>query len=359
MAVTLKDIASRVGVSVSTVSRILSGDPNRPASEATCRKVWAVATDMGYEPNPHARQLVRARATPARAATRTIGCISFPYDSESHPFLSGIMRAVRDEVESRGYLLGYLYTGGEGSQASLADRLLATPVDGAVLMGSISQEVLTIIQARVPNLIYAGFNSMSASFDGISCNSYDAAVSIIEHFITLDYRNIGYIGPIPAEERDVNKRWMNEHRFTAYCDVLSRHGFPFQREIVRNSPFVVQDAYNAMLDILSKGGKPDAIFCANDTVAIGVMRAAESAGLRVGVDIGIAGIDDIELSAFLRPALTTIRVPKEDMGRIAVKILLDRIAQGHAVPMRIELPYELIVRESCGAAYRAGTYQPR
>ena len=167
----------------------------------------------------------------------------------------------------------------------------------------------------------------------------------MQYLVELGHKKIAYIGTIPGEGGiDI----LNEYRFEGYKHVMRQNGININREYVKNIYLSTEEGYRGMKEMLDECTTfPTAVFCANDSVAIGAMKAILEKGLRIPEDISVIGIDDIDMAAYVRPSLTTIHVPKEELGRFAVKLLIDRIEKGHSLPVRIDIPFKLIKRESC------------
>jgi len=348
MAVTLKDIARRANLSISTVSRIINNDQKKPASRETQEKVWKIVRELGYVPNENARRLVKSQeqARGKKLSTKALGCIfTSTKDTYNDPFFSLIARGVQMEAGERGYILGYSFSSTDMTRSAFYNNVTSNPVDGAVVMGRFNKDFLEFLKNNFTNVVYAGLNCVNGGFDEVICDAYKAAVCAVEHLISLGHRKIGYIGSIPELE---DSGVINEHRFEGFKDAMKKHGMEINESFIRNIELSTVDGYMAMKSILKNEELPSALFCANDSVAIGAMKAIHEVGLKIPKDIAIIGIDDIEMSAFVRPALTTIHVPKIELGRFAAKILIDRIEGGHQLPVRVDLPFELKVRESCG-----------
>jgi len=347
MAVTLKDIAQRANLSISTVSRIINNDQTKPASRETQEKVWKIVRELGYVPNQNARRLVKGQrsAQGKKLRTKALGCIfTSTKDIYNDPFFSLIARGVQMEAEERGYILGYSFSSTDMTRSALYNNVTSMSVDGAVIMGRFNKDFLMFLKNNIANLVYAGLNYVNGGFDEVICDAYKAAICAVEHLISLGHTKIGYIGSIPEFE---DNGVINEHRFEGFKDAMQKHGLEINKSFIRNIELSTMDGYEAMKDMLENKELPSAIFCANDSVAIGAMKAIHEFGLKIPCDIAIIGIDDIEMSAFVRPALTTIHVPKIELGRFAAKILIDRIEEGHNLPVRVDLPFELKIRESC------------
>jgi DNA-binding LacI/PurR family transcriptional regulator len=346
MAVTLKDISKKAGVSISTVSRIINNDRNKPSSKKTTEKVWKIIRELGYVPNMNARNLSKGYEKSENIKTHIIGCIlASSKETYKDPFFAQILSGIQNEAISNGYLMGYSFSFSEDSGA-LFNKILSNKIDGAVVLGRLNEDFLSFIKSNINNLVYAGLNSLNAGFDEVICDSYKAACCAVDHLINLGHTKIGYIGSIPGKE---NLNVVNEHRFDGFFDTLKKHGLELCKDNIQNIEFSTIEGFKAMNIILETGSTPTAIFCSNDYAAIGAMKAIHKAGLRIPNDIAVVGLSNMDISEYIRPALTTVHVPKEELGMFAAKILINKIESSRQIPVKIELPFKLIVRESCGA----------
>ncbi|GAA0181795.1 maltose operon transcriptional repressor MalR [Clostridium sediminicola] len=346
MTVTLKEIAQKANVSVSTVSRVINNDTKKPASKETQDKIWKIVRELGYVPNQNARNLIKGKEEEVSLPTKAIGCIfTSTQDTYNDPFYSQIARGIQEEVSKRGYVLGYSFSSCDMSFSALYNNLTSNPVDGAVILGRFNEDVLKFLKQNIKNIVYAGVNYVDAGFDEIICDGYKGAQEAVEYLVSLGHENIGFIGSLPSEE-DV----VNEHRYEGYKTALKKRNLEFNEKNIIGVELSTTAGYNGMKGYLENTASeklPTAFYCANDVVAIGAMKALNEKGIKIPDDISVIGLDDIEMSAFVTPSLTTIKVPKEELGKFAVKILIDKIENGHDFPVRVNVPFELIERDSC------------
>jgi LacI family transcriptional regulator len=141
-------------------------------------------------------------------------------------------------------------------------------------------------------------------------------------------------------------------RCEGYREALEEAGLEVDDSLVRWADFSHQSGYAAASDLLERVRAPTAVFAGNDTVAIGILAALKARGIRVPQDIALVSIDDIPAASFMNPALTTVRVPAQDFGRIAGEMLVKLVMGARPEPAHVTLPTELVVRESCGAGRR-------
>jgi DNA-binding LacI/PurR family transcriptional regulator len=128
---------------------------------------------------------------------------------------------------------------------------------------------------------------------------------------------------------------------------MQAHGIAVRKELVVDTILTATDGYESMKTLIRRKTIPSAVFCGNDTVAMGVMKALDEHGIAVPKDISVVGFDNIETGTYLKPALTTIDIPKKELGRLAVKLLLDRLETNRTYSVRVTLPFSLLERESC------------
>ena len=162
-----------------------------------------------------------------------------------------------------------------------------------------------------------------------------------QHLANLGHRRIGYINGM--------EDWIEaQNRLSGYWDTLLKHGLPVDEALIKHGDWGVDSGYQATQELLALEERPTAIFAANDIMALGAMYAIEEAGLKIPKDIALVGYDDRDFAAWIKPALTTIRMPSYEMGQAAARSLLKQIA-GEEPEDATQIPGELIIRESCGA----------
>ncbi len=196
--------------------------------------------------------------------------------------------------------------------------------------------LLNFLKKYYKNIVYAGLNSIDYSYDQIICDGYKASMAAVKYLASLKHTNIGYIG-------EVN----NEVRYKGYSDALNELNLPVNHQSIINAQLSTDGGYIGTKKLLSSKANVTAIFCANDTTAIGALKAIKESNLRVPEDISIISIDDIDMAQYVSPMLTTVHIPIDELGKITTKILIDRIEHGHTLPIKIDIPFTLTKRESC------------
>lgn len=343
---TLKEIAKEAGVSISTVSRVINGNEQNAASKSTRDKIWTIVRKTGYTPNILAQNLKR-QTMPMQSPTeplRYIDCLQARTSNlNTDPFFSELERALEQEAFNHNYIVKNTYRPIDLKSLDSVIRAAEKNIYGLVILGRypFTKEEFRLLNDIYKNIIYVGLNSIPLKCDQIICDGYKAGISAVEYLIELGHRNIAYIG-----------EQSNECRFLAYKDALEKHGISFT---IHNTSNVIQSTdggYKGALKLLGKKSDFSAVFCANDLTAIGAIKAFHENKKQIGKDLSIISVDDIDLSQYINPMLTTVHIPIEELGRQTARFLIDRINGHHSLPMKVELPFYIARRDSC-SKYRA------
>jgi len=338
---TLKDVAQHVGVSISTVSRVVNNEATRSVNPETRRKIWDAVTELGYQPNKWARQLVKGGQAAPSAATR-VGCIvAVTQNKYNHPYFSGILEGIEKGLVDNGYELTYVQTGDDLRNPALLHRILhENAADGLILVEGLEPETYETLRRSVPYLV--GVDVSDPGIPRVTYDRVEAAKAAVRHLLEQGHKRIAFIGG-PGLSQDVEK----EKRYRGYREALREAELDVRPEWVLNSNWDVEASYQLTKELLqSDKEKPTAIFAASDMMAISAMRAANECGLRIPDDIAFVGLDNIELSAYSSPPLTTVHIPKFEIGSIAAKTLIDYIQGKYPIPVKISVPFELKIRQS-------------
>lgn len=334
---TLKEIAERAGVSVSTVSRIINSPDDSFARKSVRDKVWDIVKETGYIPNQSARNLKRSKKEVGLGHSNTITCILGRTKSyDDNPFFGHVARAIEHQALSMGYAVTTSYSIFDIENSNLLQRIQSARTDGAIVLGRFNSNTYDFFAEHYKNIVYVGRNIIDANLDQVICDGYEATKTALGHLIENGHRRIGYIGETS-----------NEIRYQAYMDTVNAHGLDCEAGLVCQSP---QDGMGGYLGAgqLLKEAKPlpTAVFCATDVSAIAAIRCFTEAGIKIPGQLSVISIDDIEIAGYVSPMLTTVGMPKIEMGKVAVRTLIDRINKVHKLPMKILLPHTLLVRES-------------
>ena len=330
--ITIKQVALESGVSVATVSRVLND--KGPTSEATRTRIRKVAERLRYVPHGAARSLITNR-------TNALGVLLPDIHGE---FFSEVIRGIDLASRQHGYHL--LVSSSHGDRGEMEAVLRATRgrVDGLIVMSpDLDTEML---QANLPDtlpVVLLNCRSDGFGFDSITIDNYGGALAIVRHLAELGHRRIALVKG-PAGNYDASER------LRGYRDAMSALPGGWSQHLECDGDFSEESGYLAGRRALALEPAPTAIFAANDSMAIGVLSALRDAGKSVPEDVSLAGFDDIPISRFTAPPLSSVRVPIADLGGRAVARLLNAIDLKNEHGRSHEtLPTTLVVRRTCAA----------
>ncbi len=305
-------------------------------TEETRARVLEAVHELNYRPNPVAQGL-------ALQSTRTLALIIERFDN-IYPAL--IVGGAEAEARDQGYhvLVQQL------SDLSVDELLrLSARTDGVIMSGATSnEELLQALAEQGTPTVLLGKLLPEIRADGVVADNYGGAYAAVEHLIEHGYQRIAHItGPDNSRHA--------EARLRAYQDALQAHDMPLRDEYIAKGAYSHESGYEVMSGLLDLPEPPDAVFCADDLIALGAMMAAEAYGRQVPGELAIVGFDGLETGAYVSPPLTTVFQPMEQIGRVAVQTLLWRIANPNEEPRETVLPTELLLRRSCGCPASAHT----
>jgi LacI family transcriptional regulator len=333
-ATTMKRIAGELGVSITTVSKVLNNHAD--ISEATRSRVLAKVEELGYQRNAVARSLSLRR-------THTLGIV---IPDLMHSFFVEIVAGIEPVASGRGYgLLLCSSSEDPAKERSELEMLRGRQVDGVVLASAHASGNTDILQ----QLVKRGTSLVMIDRDdhaSVPCHRVltdDEQVGQLaaSHLVDAGRRAIAHIGgPAIVHARRRERGWR---------EALKARGIAVQDDWIVRAGFMEGDGYRGMKRLLAVRPRVDAVFAANDPAAIGAMKAIWDAGLRVPDDIAVVGAGDIALGDLLRVPLTTVAWSRRDQGRHAAELLLNGLDRGVDEPQRVIIPPTLIVRASSGA----------
>lgn len=332
--VTSRDVAAAAGVSQSTVSRALRGDPRVAAD--TREHVTVVATDLGYRPHALARGLVTQ-------TTRTIGLV---VSDLQNPFYPALLGPLHDTLELAGYR-AVLYAERTDVQAGLErlSQILDGSVDGLIFTtATLGPKPVALLSSQRLPIVLLVRKVDGANVDVVVADNVAGGRMAAEYLLSLGHRRIGLVfgaeNTSTARDRELGFRAALADAGVACCEDLRRSG-----------TYSYRNGYQSCCDLLATPDPPTALFCGNDVIAFGALDAAYRLGLRVPRDLSILGFDDIPMAGWGVHGLTTIRQPFDEMARAAVRLLLERLngtAPNGAGPRSEIFPVSLMKRETAG-----------
>jgi len=334
MATTIKDIAKKAGVSIATVSRALNDDEK--VTEDTKKLVMSIAKELKYNPNLLARSFVTKKSN-------IIGLVMPDIFGE---FFMELIRGVDEVCYQKGYYT--MVTSSHSSRSTveaIIDFMGKGIVGGIVLMSpTIDDEIKRTLKNNQLPLVIINGKSELEQYDSISLDNYKGAYDLVSYLIKQKkYDRIAHITG-PKNNNDAINREQG------YTDALKDNKIAVNKSWVVTGNFTIKGGEEMCEKLLKQKNRPRAIFAANDMTAIGCYQAARKLGYKVPDDVAIAGFDDIFVSQFLTPRMTTVQVPIFDLGKKAAEILIDKISSGNHKSQkvkRIKVSTKVIIGESC------------
>lgn len=327
--VTTHDVARKAGVSQATVSLVLSGNPRARVAQATRERVMEAAEELGYRPNILARGLVRGKSY-------AIGVV---VPDLTNPFYLDVVTGAQRVAAEAGYAVLPGDTR-ESTPIRHLEALRARQVDGVIIDGvgaaALPHDALSELKVVV-------VDEPSERWPGVASDALAAGRLAAEHLVGLGHRRVAFIGPAT----DVHGFRMRERGF---FQALREAGIPLPHEWLRRTPPTVSGGLVAMKALLV-ANRPTAVFCANDLIAMGALKAALKAGADVPRELSIIGCDDVEMASVVTPELTTIAIPARELGARAARLLIRQL-DGQEVSAKPgkPLPVRLVRRATTAVA---------
>jgi LacI family transcriptional regulator, galactose operon repressor len=330
---TLEEIAQLAGVGRSTVSRVMNNDPGvRPS---TRERVLDIVRRENYQPNFAARTLASGRS-------EVIGAV-VPMALPSvftDPFFPQFLEGVAAACDAADALLMLWLALPETEQRKVDKVLGGGAVDGLIIAAHVIDDPLVeaLRHGGKRFILYGRYPADDVSY--VTVDDRASAYNVVSHLLRVGHERVGTItGP--------QHMFDAQDRLAGYFDALRDFGLPPSSELVVEGDWSEASGYAAMRRLLA--ANVDAVFAANDSMALAALRALNEQGLRVPDDVALVGFDDIPAAAAADPPLTTVRQPIRRLGEVATQTLLELIEQPSGPPRRVILPTELVVRGSCGS----------
>ena len=332
MTPTIKQIAKKANVSIATVSRALNDDVR--VTNETKTKVLRISNDLNYKPNLVARNFVK----------RTSYSIGLILPDISDEFFTDIIRGVDEITYKNGY---YTMVASSHKHRTLADSITTFSQTGLVggvilLMSTMTDDLINILNHTTIPVVIIGGGKQKHDFDIVSIDNYQGAFNATEYLIKKKkFKKIAHITG-PAENYDAFRRKKG------FIDACKKNGISINKSFIVDGNYTIDSGYHAFIQLYGLPEKPEAIFAANDMMALGCYDAANYFNVKIPDDIGLVGFDDIFMSKYINPSLTTVRVQIEEVGKVAAKLLIERLNNSNGKShSSIKIPTELIIRNSC------------
>ena len=331
---TIRQIAKLAGVSRSSVSRVINDHTN--VSPELREQVQRVIAETGYHPDPIARSLSNRRS-------HIIGLV-IPLAIRSlfeDPFFPRLMQGISQGCNSHDYTLSLFLFHSEEEERELYHRISHNRLlDGFIITATRTGDPLIpeLLASEIPFVVHGKHENPRVSF--VEVDNESGAYTAVSHLVREGHQHIALItGPSTSLAAEDRKQ--------GYLKALRERRVPVDESLTTRGDFTETSGYEAMQRLLPH--KPDAVFVASDTMALGAMRALREAGRKVPDGIAVVGFDDLPQATTADPPLTTVRQPIQRAGALAVEMLIDILENGAEPPRHIILPTELVIRASCGS----------
>lgn len=333
MAASIKDVAKEANVSIATVSRVLNNID--VVNEETKKKVLEAIKKLDYRPNIVARSLKTQK-------TKTIGIIIPDISNSMYP---EIVRGAEDVSNIYEYNIILCNTDLDPEKELEYFRVLGEKmVDGVIyISNSLESTVMKTIKDSNMPIVLIETNGRETEYPSVIIDNKQAAIDAVNYLIEKGNKKIAYIGT------DVDAVNASAIRYYGYKDALEKNNISYNEDIVYFCKYSLkaEDGYKAMNSILSKTKDIDALFCANDDLAMGAINSLRDNGIKIPEDVDVIGFNDTYGAEFFYPRLTTIAQPLYDMGSVATRMLIKKINNQPIDKKLFILPYKLVERDSC------------
>lgn len=329
MPLTISQFAKLLDLSPSTISKAINGYSD--ISDETRERVLIAIKEFGYQP------IASARSLRLRKSNR-IGVVN-PTSTLANDFFIRILKGCTIQAEELGYNL-VLYTAAVDQPDLILRACISKDIDGLLIMGSGKVETILdqISQTGIPFML-VGRETRIENVPFISPDNEDGVYQAISHLTAQGKKEIAFIG---QKDDPIT----HESRFRGYVRAMQEQQLSIREEWIVSASSSYPGGYYAMQEILRQSNRPEAIFCFSDGVAIESLPAFSEFGIRVPQDIALVSCDNIPMSQSTQPPLTTINIPLEEIGKLATRNLIDKIADPLFELPRQILPVDLIIRES-------------
>jgi len=333
------DVARLAGVSPATVSFVLNRTSGQTISDETRERVLQAVAELGYRPNRAAQGLRQGRSA-------TIGFVS--HDADFGEFAASAIKGAHETCVPRGILLLLVNTGGSNRQAAqLVADLLDQQVD-ALIFAAVGTRPVVLPEAarRVPTILLNCFTARDP-IPAILPDEERGGRQATQALLDLGHRDLAYLTGSPGQ-------WATKARLRGFRDALRGAGLDPRGPMVLSGNYHADSGYDLVRTLLRRGPRPTAIMCGNDRMAVGALLALLEAGIRVPEEVSVMGYDDqFQLAAEIRPALSTVRLPYDAMGRLAAEGLVGGGYEPSAGRTMVHCP--LVMRDSTAAPARVRT----
>ena len=341
----IKKIAEMTGVSYSTVSRVLSNPNYKCSSEEIRLKILEAARELNYIPNEAARSLKLGIKDGKSIFSIGIAVIGKESDNVNTFFNEMVVR-IESEIHRNLCVLSNIWFKPELSSTGCSDILCRRTAaemskdsgkmpDGIIIIGKCTHTAINALKKHFKAVISVNPDPVGTDTDEVTCSEKRTAALALEYLIKLGHRRIGYAGLCSADQA-----------YAGFCETMFSHKIDLIKEYTFDIIPGAEQGYGVIERLMQHKEPPTAIYCSHDITAVGMIQCLNRYKNRYYMP-SVISCGDIEESKFTHPMLTTVHIPKEEMAKFAVSLLLDRLGGGHRSYVRMDLDGTLIIRESC------------
>lgn len=327
---TIHDVAKEAGVSTATVSRVLHN--SNAVTPKTRDVVLSAIQRLNYNPNALARQMRTQKTHSVIVTVPDIGNI----------FFTEVIYGIEECAKKYGYQVLIVDTHEQSDAENYYFKAIQQhTIDGIIsLSAAVAKNLMEKVAQNYPIVVACQYLE-NYNVPNVTIDNIRASQAVTERLISLGHSRIAHISGNPGE-------LLYQNRLNGYLTALAAHGMPIDLSLVKYGDATIYGGYENMKQLLEQDPSITAVFAAGDAIAIGAIKALNEAGIQIPKDFSIIGFDDIDLSAFISPALTTVRQPRRKIGNTAFEMLFRLMNQEPLEQMQVVLDYELVSRDSCG-----------
>ncbi|KRQ86512.1 HTH-type transcriptional repressor PurR [Caloramator mitchellensis] len=339
--ITIRDIARKANVSIATVSRILNNDKTLSVSDETREKILKIVDELGYKPL-RKRDVKKQDDKVENALNIGILLAYSEQDEANDPYFLSIRQGIEKECSEKFINISSIVRL-DGNKFNFD----LNEFDGLIVVGGIeAKDFKNLYNNR--NVVFVDHAYEIDEYDSVISSFEKATENVIDYLVSMGHKEIGYIGGRKTVKRITSNEVIEieDVRLQVYRKKMKELGLYSERNIYIGD-WNPSGGYKAMKGAIENGSLPSAFIIASDPMSTGALHALHEANINVPDDVAIISFDDIESAAYLNPPLTTVKTYTEEMGKAAVKLLLER-ARGREIPIQVVVPTKLIIRKSCG-----------
>ncbi len=331
----MRDIAREAQVSVTTVSRVLANDPDFQVTEQTRSRVFAAAKALAYvmkEPDhPY------SPATPQKVLLGAV--LAMTTEKYSDPFFDSILASAREESSKHGAYIQMTRNFNDLDDPAILEELCTSGLSGLIVMEELPCEVMQKLRDSIPQIIM--IDQPDSRLNGVGYDHLDASSQIMTCLLERGYKRIAFIsGGTPHTALD------DSIRHLVYRESLRKQGIPYDPSLVKDCHWDLNVCAAQTRELMEMEERPDAIIAGSDSLASAILGVIYTMGYRCPRDIGVIGFNNLSLSAHLIPPLTTVNIPTDEIGKIAVQRLMEMISGRGGSVRKILVPSSIVLRDS-------------